>query len=200
MGLQMKQPKSPLSTSKHLNINLFLIVVALLIPGCSESQSPKTTANGQVSILPKANPDGLTPSYTTGSPSQTQSSTNSTPATTKQSSVEDQLSSTKYPEISFEQTLLDLGELGQGTNHTCEFVFTNTGNAPLKITNISKTCGCTVPKLEKKQYAPNEQGRIQVKFISNITARHRIANRKSRIGNSPHGLRPGSLLDSQLWL
>ncbi len=149
----MKKEKLSYLTARFLIATLIVATTAILMTGCNESQSPKTTANAQVSILPRADADDLTPSYTTGSAPQMQSSTNSTPATTQPSSVEDQVPSTKYPEISFEKTLLDLGELGQGTNHTCEFVFTNTGNAPLKITNISKTCGCTVPKLQKEQYA-----------------------------------------------
>ena len=37
------------------------------------------------------------------------------------------------PKISFESTLCDLGQVGQGTNNTCEFKFTNTGQAPLPI-------------------------------------------------------------------
>ncbi len=33
------------------------------------------------------------------------------------------------PRISFEKTVCDLGEVGQGTKNTCEFRFTNTGSA-----------------------------------------------------------------------
>jgi len=48
------------------------------------------------------------------------------------------------PRISFEKTVCDLGEVGQGTKNSCEFRFTNTGRGLLKIGNISRTCGCTV--------------------------------------------------------
>jgi hypothetical protein len=34
----------------------------------------------------------------------------------------------------------------------------------LKIGKINSTCGCTVPKLEKKDYAPGERGSVKVKF------------------------------------
>lgn len=44
------------------------------------------------------------------------------------------------------------------------FRFTNTGNAPVTITGISSSCGCTVPALEKRTYAPGESGEIVAKF------------------------------------
>jgi len=56
------------------------------------------------------------------------------------------------PKISFEQTVFDLGSVGRDTKNTCEFRFTNTGRGLLKIGNISRTCGCTVFHLDKKQY------------------------------------------------
>jgi hypothetical protein len=52
--------------------------------------------------------------------------------------------------ISFEKTVCDLGDVGQGTKNTCEFRFTNTGRGLLKIGNISRTCGCTVFHLDAK--------------------------------------------------
>ncbi len=42
-------------------------------------------------------------------------------------------------EISFEKTVCDLGQVGLGTKNTCEFKFTNTGPAPLRITNVKRT-------------------------------------------------------------
>ncbi|MHC4653917.1 MAG: DUF1573 domain-containing protein [Planctomycetota bacterium] len=70
------------------------------------------------------------------------------------------------PRISFEKMVCDLGEVGQGTKNTCEFRFTNTGRGLLKIGKISRTCGCTVFKLDKKEYAPNETGTIKVSYTS----------------------------------
>jgi len=58
------------------------------------------------------------------------------------------------PSLSFEKTVYDLGDVGQGTKNTCEFRFTNTGRGLLKIGQISRTCGCTVFHLDKKEYAP----------------------------------------------
>jgi len=56
--------------------------------------------------------------------------------------------------------------IGQGTSNTCDFRFTNTGRGLLKIGNISRTCGCTVFKLDKKEYTPNETGVIKVIYTA----------------------------------
>jgi hypothetical protein len=56
------------------------------------------------------------------------------------------------PRISFEKTVFDLGDVGKGTKNECEFRFANTGRGLLKIGKISRTCGCTVFNLDKKQY------------------------------------------------
>jgi len=40
------------------------------------------------------------------------------------------------PKISFESTVSDLGQVGLSTKNACEFKFKNTGQAPLKITNV----------------------------------------------------------------
>jgi len=68
------------------------------------------------------------------------------------------------PRISFEKTVFDLGDVGPGTKNECEFIFTNTGRRLLKIGNISRTCGCTVFQLDKKEYAP--KGSFLVFFCS----------------------------------
>jgi len=70
------------------------------------------------------------------------------------------------PRISFEKTVCDLGDVGLGTKNSCEFRFTNTGRGLLKIGNISRTCGCTVFQLDKKEYTPNETGTIKVSYTS----------------------------------
>ena len=70
------------------------------------------------------------------------------------------------PKISFQNMVCDLAEVGPGTKNICEFRFTNTGRGLLKIGNISRTCGCTVFHLDKKQYPPNETGVIKVIYTA----------------------------------
>jgi hypothetical protein len=68
------------------------------------------------------------------------------------------------PTITFESKVQDLGEIGLGTRKSCEFKFTNTGDNVLKITKVSKTCGCTTSKLAKKEYAPGESGTLKITY------------------------------------
>ena len=70
------------------------------------------------------------------------------------------------PRISFEKTVCDLGDVGQGTKNPCEFKFTNTGQALLKIGKIKRTCGCTIFELDRKEYAPGQKGTIRVSYIA----------------------------------
>lgn len=69
-----------------------------------------------------------------------------------------------YPEITFEETEHDFGTIDQGTAVEHTFKFTNTGKAPLVITNATSSCGCTVPTWTKEPIAPGETGEMLVKF------------------------------------
>lgn len=72
---------------------------------------------------------------------------------------------TQYPEITFEETEFDFGNIAKGTAVEHVFKFENTGNAPLVITNASSSCGCTVPTYPKNEtIAPGESGEMLVKF------------------------------------
>lgn len=47
------------------------------------------------------------------------------------------------------------------------FEFTNTGDAPLIITNVQSTCGCTVPSKPTDPIMPGKTGEISVKYNMN---------------------------------
>jgi hypothetical protein len=70
------------------------------------------------------------------------------------------------PKIKFESTEVSFGEIDAGKVVDLEFKFTNAGDDVLIIKNISANCGCTVTKLEKKEYKPGESGVLPVKFYS----------------------------------
>lgn len=73
---------------------------------------------------------------------------------------------TAAPGIAFEKVTHNFGDVGPGTNHLCEFRFTNTGNSVLKISEVSKTCGCTPFSLDKTEYAPGESGTLRVRYYA----------------------------------
>lgn len=68
------------------------------------------------------------------------------------------------PVLAVENPVHDFGEMGPSASDKCEFKFTNTGTAVLKIDRIQSTCGCTVPQLTQKEYAPGESGVVTVTF------------------------------------
>lgn len=73
----------------------------------------------------------------------------------------------KSPKIEFESTVIDYGTIEKGADGIRVFKFTNTGNAPLIVTRVKSTCGCTVPKKPEKPILPGETGEIQVKYDTN---------------------------------
>ena len=73
----------------------------------------------------------------------------------------------KVAKIEFKQTVIDYGTIEKGANGVRTFEFTNTGNAPLVISNVKSTCGCTVPKKPKGPIMPGETGEIEVKYDTN---------------------------------
>lgn len=52
----------------------------------------------------------------------------------------------------------------QGIPVTHKFEFTNTGKSPLIISNVQKTCGCTVTNWTKKPVAPGESGFVEAQY------------------------------------
>lgn len=70
------------------------------------------------------------------------------------------------PAIAFDTLIHDFGEVGSVTRNSCEFKFKNTGDALLKISKVHAPCGCTVAKLDKKEYAPGESGVLDVTYRS----------------------------------
>ena len=68
------------------------------------------------------------------------------------------------PMISLDKEVHDYGTIPQGANGTCEFTVTNTGDAPLILTNCKGSCGCTVPKCETEPIKPGGKTSITVKY------------------------------------
>ena len=66
--------------------------------------------------------------------------------------------------IEFEKEVHDYGTVEYDGNGQCTFVFKNTGNAPLIISNAKGSCGCTVPSWPKEPIAPGAEGKITVKY------------------------------------
>ncbi len=70
------------------------------------------------------------------------------------------------PYMTFEEDSYDFGDINQGDKVEYVFNFENTGDAPLIITNIKVTCGCTATDWSRDPIPPGEKSSITVKFNS----------------------------------
>ncbi len=68
--------------------------------------------------------------------------------------------------IEVEDDVHDFGTIGPNSKNESEFKFKNVGTGVLKITKVKAACGCTVPELDKNEYAPGESGTIKVTYRS----------------------------------
>jgi len=73
---------------------------------------------------------------------------------------------TDGPDIEFVSETHDFGKLPLNSLAECEFKFKNTGNAPLVLSNVRASCGCTVPVWPKEPVAPGETAVIKVKYTT----------------------------------
>ncbi len=73
----------------------------------------------------------------------------------------------KTAKIQFKSDTVDYGEIEKGSDGVRVFEFTNTGDAPLVISKVSSSCGCTIPKKPEAPIAPGQTGEIQVKYDTN---------------------------------
>lgn len=69
--------------------------------------------------------------------------------------------------LTFETEVIDYGTIPQNADGVRMFKFTNTGTAPLIISNAKGSCGCTVPSWPKQPINPGESGEIKVKYATN---------------------------------
>ena len=74
------------------------------------------------------------------------------------------------PKIEFKDkdNTIDYGRVNKEEDNGIRvFEFTNTGDAPLIITNVQSSCGCTVPSKPTEPILPGKTGKIEVKYNMN---------------------------------
>ncbi len=68
-------------------------------------------------------------------------------------------------EFSAKDNTIDYGKVSKATDSGVRvFEFTNTGDAPLIITNVLSTCGCLIPSKPDAPILPGKKGKIEVKY------------------------------------
>lgn len=72
--------------------------------------------------------------------------------------------------IEFDSQVKDFGTIEFAGDGSHTFKFTNTGEAPLIISNVKPTCGCTVADgWPKEAILPGESGEIKIKYDTKRT-------------------------------
>jgi hypothetical protein len=69
-----------------------------------------------------------------------------------------------FAQLSWDTRQLDFHPKPEESVVKGEFPFTNIGKAPITITDVKTSCGCTTAALTKKVYAPGEKGAIATTF------------------------------------
>lgn len=62
------------------------------------------------------------------------------------------------------ETTHEFGKIPQGKPVTAEFKFKNSGEAPLVISSVKGSCGCTVTDYTKEAVSPGKEGVVKATF------------------------------------
>lgn len=93
--------------------------------------------------------------------------------------------------IEFKTETINYGTVVKGEDSGIRyFEFTNTGDAPLLITNVRSSCGCTVPSYPKTPIAPGKSDRIEVKYNMEKGPISKTITVETNAVNKPKGIVP----------
>lgn len=67
-------------------------------------------------------------------------------------------------EFKFEKETHDFGSIPFNKPASYEFSFSNTGDAPIIITEVAPSCGCSVADFSKTPVKPGDSGKIKVTY------------------------------------
>ena len=69
-----------------------------------------------------------------------------------------------FREITFEEEIIDYGDITKGAEGGKAYTFKNSGDQPLVIKLVKPTCGCTIAEFPKEPIAPGASGIIKVGY------------------------------------
>ena len=73
--------------------------------------------------------------------------------------------------MTFKNKVHDFGKIPIGKSVSMLFEFSNTGEKPLLIKEVTTSCGCTVTKWPKEKIQPNEKGEINIVYDAKYPGR-----------------------------
>ncbi|PRD57265.1 DUF1573 domain-containing protein [Sphingobacterium gobiense] len=75
--------------------------------------------------------------------------------------------SAKGGKVEFDESVFDFGEVKEGEIVEKIYTYTNTGTAPVILSQVSASCGCTTPSYTQTPVLPGKSGEVKVSFDSN---------------------------------
>lgn len=69
--------------------------------------------------------------------------------------------------LEFAEAVFDFGEIKEGEVVEHMYTFENKGTAPIILSQVSASCGCTTPSYTQTPILPGKQGEVKVVFDSN---------------------------------
>jgi len=70
----------------------------------------------------------------------------------------------KAPAFRWDKMTFDFGKIKLNVPATHEFYFINTGEAPLIISSVQASCGCTVAEYSKEPITPGQRGYVKATY------------------------------------
>lgn len=139
---------------------LFGVIIALVSVSCgnSELESRITKLEGRLAAIEGGGTPATRP--------QPIAASNNNAVTAANASAPAEKPEGPLPAFTFGEELHDFGTIKDGDVVEHVFKFTNSGAAPLIITDAKATCGCTVPDWPKEPIAVGAEGEIKVRFNS----------------------------------
>ena len=75
------------------------------------------------------------------------------------------VSAQNQAEFKFDQITINVGTFPASSPvKKAVFTFTNVGNAPLVINEVIASCGCTIPKYDRRPIAPGQKGSMEITY------------------------------------
>lgn len=68
------------------------------------------------------------------------------------------------PKAKWTKTVHDFGKIKQGVPVSTTFGFKSVGSAPVIISEVQASCGCTSPNWTKEAILPNKTGKVSAKY------------------------------------
>ena len=125
---------------------MFCVLIALVLAACDQSD-PEATIQTTAASATEANPN------------------QATAATKSSAETSAPLAELASPgQLVFEETTADFGRLTENEERTRRLSFRNAGGTTLRIVDLKGTCGCTIPQMPKRVWAPGEEGELTVTF------------------------------------